>query len=73
MPPDSPAPRRRIRTLALQLGILGLFTVALAFTAIGFALFGCNCITPEQVYRSNNRPDGMIVNPPDPPLRPAAK
>ncbi len=65
--------RRRIRTRALQFGILGAFAAALAATAVTFALFGCACVNPEQTSRSIQRPEGMIVNPPDPPMRPAAK
>jgi hypothetical protein len=67
-----PPPRRNLHVLAIRLGIFGLFVVALGIATAGFALFGCACGDPQT---SSKRLDieGMIVNPPDPPLRSTSK
>jgi hypothetical protein len=67
-------PPRRLHVLILRLGILGAFLAALGTAAVGFVLFGCAC-SDSQTTNSNpaHRPEGMIVNPPDPPMRNSTK
>lgn len=67
-------PPRRLHVLILRLGILGVFLIALGAATAAFALFGCACSDSQRVGSDPaHRPEGMIVNPPDPPMRNSGK